>query len=462
MYVESSTTGAETEAVCAHETKVVLDFFAGLHAWMCERPPCSLEFVQFKFVDLRFTGPGGFNDPDMINVQNPPALSFGENRIYFGLWAIMKAPLILSADLPNLQPEILNNIVGNEEVIAVNQDPLGIQARKIQLDGGVPLPWLVGLEDCSGVPAGTAGIYFSRKWDSHAGGAAAGLDTRVWKTILIPPPHLSIDDGNPKYQIVNDATGRCLTVAAPLPGSNQTNSTVLLPCLTVEGRTNLASLWEFDRGVTTVTSISSALTGQALAVSNTTLYGASHGQDAFAVSDFAYGQGGLVLLDEPFIQDECSSRDCQNYDPSQMWYFDRTNGLLRHSLYVSSINHKPDGPGAGYTLTQKVPTFRHHCLAHVLSTGNVGTQASDTEVWAGPLSGGDFVVALLNRGTKNATISANLQLVFESGLQMAESRMSETFEVRDLWLRSNAGAVSDFLNATVEPHDIRLFRLSPA
>ena len=108
-------------------------------------------------------------------------------------------------------------------------------------------------------------------------------------------------------------------------------------------------------------------------------------------------------------------------------------------------------------MRERVPTTAlTSCILHFL------LQASDTEVWAGPLSGGDFVVALLNRGTKNATISANLQLVFESGLQMAESRMSETFEVRDLWLRSNAGAVSDFLNATVEPHDIRLFRLSPA
>ena len=42
-----------------------------------------------------------------------------------------QAPLILSADLPNLQPEILNNIVGNEEVIAVNQDPLGIQVPSV-------------------------------------------------------------------------------------------------------------------------------------------------------------------------------------------------------------------------------------------------------------------------------------------------------------------------------------------
>ena len=64
----------------------------------------------------------------MINVKNPPALSFGENRIYFGLWSIMKAPLLLSSDLPTLVPELIA-IVNNTEVIAMNQDDLGVQAR---------------------------------------------------------------------------------------------------------------------------------------------------------------------------------------------------------------------------------------------------------------------------------------------------------------------------------------------
>lgn len=31
-----------------------------------------------------------FRMVSMINVKNPPALSLGENRVYFGLWAIMK------------------------------------------------------------------------------------------------------------------------------------------------------------------------------------------------------------------------------------------------------------------------------------------------------------------------------------------------------------------------------------
>ena len=85
----------------------------------------------------------------MINVQNPPGaskaaghLSLGENRVYFGLWSIMKAPLILSSHLPDLIPDLVR-IINNTEVISVNQDSAGVQARKLAVNAQ-PLPWLVG------------------------------------------------------------------------------------------------------------------------------------------------------------------------------------------------------------------------------------------------------------------------------------------------------------------------------
>ncbi len=58
----------------------------------------------------------------VINVKNPPALSLGENRVYFGLWSLMKSPLLLSSDLPSLTPELLA-IVNNTEVIAIKCAP---------------------------------------------------------------------------------------------------------------------------------------------------------------------------------------------------------------------------------------------------------------------------------------------------------------------------------------------------
>ena len=60
------------------------------------------------------------------------------------------------------------------------------------------------------------------------------------------------------------------------------------------------------------------------------------------------------------------------------------------------MNHHLDGDG--FHLTDKQPTWRHHCLSHALSTANFGTASGRAEVWGGPLARGAFVVALLNRG----------------------------------------------------------------
>ena len=77
-------------------------------------------------------------------------------------------------------------------------------------------------------------------------------------------------------------------------------------------------------------------------------------------------------------------RDCQDYDETQKWFWSPTDGRLRHATFTASINHAVDG--AGYALTKKVPTWRHHCLAHVLSVDNSGTPSGHVEVWGGPLA----------------------------------------------------------------------------
>lgn len=78
-------------------------------------------------------GPGSWNDPDMIMVGNF-GLSKSQAEAQFGMWAIMAAPLILSTDLTEISDENLQ-IIANSDVIAVNQDPLGIQGRRILTDG---------------------------------------------------------------------------------------------------------------------------------------------------------------------------------------------------------------------------------------------------------------------------------------------------------------------------------------
>ncbi|CAA6654635.1 unnamed protein product [Spirodela intermedia] len=57
-----------------------------------------------------------------------------EYRAHFSIWALMKAPLLIGCDVRNMTTETLE-ILSNEEVIAVNQDPLGIQGRKVSVSG---------------------------------------------------------------------------------------------------------------------------------------------------------------------------------------------------------------------------------------------------------------------------------------------------------------------------------------
>ena len=79
----------------------------------------------------KYAGPGHWNDPDMLEVGN--GMSVNEDRAHFSLWAMLNAPLILGNDLRNMTEET-KAIILNKEVIAVNQDPLGVQALKFRTE----------------------------------------------------------------------------------------------------------------------------------------------------------------------------------------------------------------------------------------------------------------------------------------------------------------------------------------
>jgi len=82
----------------------------------------------------QYAGPGHWNDPDMLEVGN--GMSAAEDRAHFTLWCMMAAPLILGNDLTAMTPETLATIT-NREMIAVDQDPLGIQGLRLKTDGDI-------------------------------------------------------------------------------------------------------------------------------------------------------------------------------------------------------------------------------------------------------------------------------------------------------------------------------------
>lgn len=58
-------------------------------------------------------------------------LTVEQSKHQMSIWAILAAPLLLSTDLKNIRPEF-REILINRQVIAVNQDPLGIQGLRIR------------------------------------------------------------------------------------------------------------------------------------------------------------------------------------------------------------------------------------------------------------------------------------------------------------------------------------------
>lgn len=90
-----------------------------------------------------YAGGGHYNDMDMLVVgyNGKPTglwmgtvLTYEEEEAHFGMWCIMSSPLLLGCDMEFI-PERTKEIITNRELIALNQDPLGLQAYVVQHDG---------------------------------------------------------------------------------------------------------------------------------------------------------------------------------------------------------------------------------------------------------------------------------------------------------------------------------------
>jgi alpha-galactosidase len=80
-----------------------------------------------------YARPGGFNDPDMMEVGRG-GMTDTEMRSHFALWAIMASPLIAGNDLRSMN-SATQTILKNQNLIAINQDTLGLQATQVSNDG---------------------------------------------------------------------------------------------------------------------------------------------------------------------------------------------------------------------------------------------------------------------------------------------------------------------------------------
>src|SRR5579883_1654060 len=95
----------------------------------------GVDYLKYDwcYTTTQDAGPGHWNDPDMLEVGNG-GMTVNEYRSHFSFWALLAAPLMAGNDLRDMKPEI-HDILANKEVIAVDQDPLGRQGRRVWKDG---------------------------------------------------------------------------------------------------------------------------------------------------------------------------------------------------------------------------------------------------------------------------------------------------------------------------------------
>ncbi len=89
-----------------------------------------LDIIDQEAPLAAYAGPGHWNDPDMLEVGNG-GMSLDEYRTHFGMWAMLSAPLIAGNDVAHMTPDTAKILMA-KEIIAIDQDPVGSQARRYE------------------------------------------------------------------------------------------------------------------------------------------------------------------------------------------------------------------------------------------------------------------------------------------------------------------------------------------
>jgi len=103
----------------------------------------------------KYVGPGHFDDPDMLIVGwvgwgpnlHPTRLTPNEQYTHISLWCLLASPLLIGCDMTRMDAFTLN-LLTNDEVLEINQDPLGRQAGRVAKDGMLEV-WAKDMEDGS-------------------------------------------------------------------------------------------------------------------------------------------------------------------------------------------------------------------------------------------------------------------------------------------------------------------------
>ena len=394
-------------APVAHSWRATYDI---QNAWECVVP--HLDWIN---VYADFAGPGHFNDGDILESFNG-VLTHDESVAHLALWAAMKSPLLIGCDLR--QPECISGVpfFTNPELLAISQDALGAQARRVAAGGGD-----------KGVPHGKSGL--------------CGTEELPQNTIIAP-----CDDADPfqRWTVLANGsiylaqTGECLQLDSGQGGHCSQAWDVWCQCrCDTLGATNDSR---------SPSRCPLALPFPLLADNNAA---------SSLCNDPASSCGGkqeLWAYDEPGRKlTNAASGQCLTVHAGSL----RSVGLLPCSPIIGGLQTWDWSAPTGQFVSSASPPGagnRKQCLAR---TKDVLGGALET--WAGPLANGDLVVVLFNR---NAPAPAQMMAQWADLGLAPSARMA----VRDVLARTDNGtATGSFATAAPVPvHGVAVLRLSAA
>jgi alpha-galactosidase len=136
-----------------------------------------------------FAGPGHWNDPDMLEVGNK-ALTPTECRAHFAMWCMIAAPLIAGNNISTMN-DTIRDILTAPEIIAIDQDELGVQGTRIRNENGLQV-WQKPLSDGSlavallNVTKSSAKMYVSLEEIGFKKGVKSSV-RNLWERKELPP-----------------------------------------------------------------------------------------------------------------------------------------------------------------------------------------------------------------------------------------------------------------------------------
>jgi len=404
-----------------------------------------------------FAGPGGWNDPDMLEVGNG-GMSNDEYTAHFSLWSVVKAPLLIGCDLGAMSADTLA-ILKNEEVIALNQDPLGAPGHRIASAG--KLLSVHAADSSKGIAGDTAALsaLLGAAPESTAALAEASVGGYLESTNVIVAPCASDSDETQapsQHRSLRRSGGAAQGQGWGIQWYKRTHTRRVrgLEAPTAASGPSATQVWTMAPGGQISPKIAA---GRCLSLDHCGQY--SDGNNVSIEPCASHGAEG----DDDGLA-KCDGKNVQwRWNAHNATLVSAGNGQCLQSSAVLSTpaygarNAMTVPCGGGDTLQEwqwnnSTGEFRSTANPSMCLTVFADVPSRETSVWAVPMQDGSVGVVLYNTALTQQTVTVNF---LDAGFGT-----SDKVAVRDLLQHAELGVFQGAFSAPVKPHGVVTLKLS--